>query len=127
MSRLRPRPRLSCEAELRHPRPHFAEDGQLWGSGCNTDGQLGLGAGALEDMHQFTQVELPEQIGREGGVAELRAGADTSAVVTKAGTVWSWGNSVRTAHNPIRSLNTKLTLNRWPNTGVRSGDARPQD
>ncbi len=47
-------------------------------------------------MHEFTQIELPGQVAKEGGVAQLRAGADTSAVITKAGTVWSWGNSVRT-------------------------------
>lgn len=48
----------------------------------------------MEDVHEFAKVDLPEEVIKEGGVAGLRAGADTSALITKSGKVWSWGNSV---------------------------------
>lgn len=76
----------------------LAEAGEIFGTGCNTDGQLGLGDGVLEDVYQLTQLQLPMEIASEGGVACIRAGADTSALITASGKLWTWGNSVR----PVR-------------------------
>lgn len=73
----------------------LTETGEIYGTGCNTDGQIGLGA-AEADVFGFTKVDLPAEIAQEGGVARISAGADTSALVTASGRVWTWGNSVRT-------------------------------
>ncbi|GAA5921507.1 hypothetical protein JCM3775_003080 [Rhodotorula graminis] len=70
----------------------LTEDGQVWGTGCNTDGQLGLGS-ASSDVFELTRVPLPHEVEQQGGVARISAGADTSALVTKSGTLWVWGNS----------------------------------
>ena len=56
----------------------------------NTDGQLGLGH--TKDVCHFTKVRLPEAVVSQG-LAAIRAGGDTSALVTEHGAVWSWGNS----------------------------------
>lgn len=72
----------------------------MWGTGCNTDGQLGLGPSVLDDVHEFTRLELPSEVQAQGGVVELRAGADTSALITATGTVWTWGNSVSQPPTP---------------------------
>ncbi|GAA5928361.1 hypothetical protein JCM10213_005716 [Rhodosporidiobolus nylandii] len=86
----------------------LTEDGDIYGTGCNTDGQLGLSpspspsspsspnspAEALSDIYQLTRLPLPAHIRtHEGGVAAIRAGADTSALITLSGKVFSWGNS----------------------------------
>ncbi|GAA6000427.1 hypothetical protein JCM10207_008007 [Rhodosporidiobolus poonsookiae] len=77
----------------------LTEDGDIYGTGCNTDGQLGLGASAspddgLSDVYELTKIPLPSHIRtHEGGVKRISAGADTSALVTESGKVWSWGNS----------------------------------
>ncbi|ORY79291.1 regulator of chromosome condensation 1/beta-lactamase-inhibitor protein II [Leucosporidium creatinivorum] len=71
----------------------LSESGEIWGTGCNTDGQLGLGEGVLEDVYQLTQMQLPKEVVSEGGAAQVRAGADTSALITASGKVWTWGNS----------------------------------
>ena len=42
----------------------------------------------------FTKSALPTEVMQEGGVARISAGADTSALVTESGRVWTWGNSV---------------------------------
>lgn len=65
----------------------------MYGTGCNTDGQIGLGD-ASGDVCGFTQIALPSEVVQEGGVARISAGADTSALVTASGRVWTWGNSV---------------------------------
>ncbi|KPV76559.1 uncharacterized protein RHOBADRAFT_52550 [Rhodotorula graminis WP1] len=70
----------------------LTEDGQVWGTGCNTDGQLGLGS-ASSDVFELTRVPLPLAVEQQGGVERISAGADTSALVTKSGTLWVWGNS----------------------------------
>ncbi|POY72465.1 hypothetical protein BMF94_4291 [Rhodotorula taiwanensis] len=70
----------------------LTETGEIYGTGCNTDGQIGLGA-AEADVFGFTKVDLPAEIAQEGGVARISAGADTSALVTASGRVWTWGNS----------------------------------
>lgn len=71
--------------------------------GANTDGQLGLGEGSLKDTYEFTKVTLPGEIDElQGGVARIRAGADTSGLITKAGKVWTWGNSASCSrHFPL--------------------------
>ncbi|GAA6027647.1 hypothetical protein JCM8097_007963 [Rhodosporidiobolus ruineniae] len=85
----------------------LTEDGSIYGTGCNTDGQLGLGsspsssssssgneAEGLHDIFQLTRLPLPAHIqAHEGGVKSISAGADTSALVTESGSVWTWGNS----------------------------------
>ncbi|GAA5821445.1 hypothetical protein JCM3770_007085 [Rhodotorula araucariae] len=70
----------------------LTETGELYGTGCNTDGQLGLG-NAAADVYQLTRVPLPSEVDMEGGVERISAGADTSALVTRSGSVWTWGNS----------------------------------
>lgn len=72
----------------------LTENGQVFGTGCNTDGQLGL-ASASSDIYQLTRLPLPREIDKEGGVERISAGADTSAFITKSGKVWTFGNSVR--------------------------------
>ncbi|TNY22351.1 putative Uvb-resistance protein uvr8 [Rhodotorula diobovata] len=80
------------EAGFEHLLILTAEDGEIYGTGCNTDGQLGLGA-ATSDVYQLTRLPLPGEVAKEGGVERISAGADTSALVTKSGTLWVWGNS----------------------------------
>ncbi|GAA5951146.1 hypothetical protein JCM8115_005068 [Rhodotorula mucilaginosa] len=70
----------------------LTESGDVYGTGCNTDGQIGLGD-ASGDVVGFTKIALPSEIVQEGGVARICAGADTSALVTESGRVWTWGNS----------------------------------
>ncbi|GAA5968733.1 hypothetical protein JCM11641_000713 [Rhodosporidiobolus odoratus] len=75
----------------------LTEDGTIFGTGCNTDGQLGLGGSspsALDDLHELTQLQLPSHLQtHEGGIRTIRAGADTSALITESGKIWTWGNS----------------------------------
>ncbi|GAA5885643.1 hypothetical protein JCM6882_007509 [Rhodosporidiobolus microsporus] len=77
----------------------LTENGEIFGTGCNTDGQLGLGSSSddaegLNDIFALTKLPLPAHIyTHEGGVASISAGADTSALVTVSGKVYSWGNS----------------------------------
>lgn len=71
-----------------------AENGEIWGAGCNTDGQLGLGDGELSDVYQMTKMELPHEVIKQGGPRHIQAGADTSALITESGQIWTWGNSV---------------------------------
>jgi len=71
-----------------------AESGDLYGTGCNTDGQLGLSHS--RDVYQLTKIPLPESINsREGGIERIVAGGDTSGFITKSGKLFTWGNSVR--------------------------------
>ncbi|GAA5849583.1 hypothetical protein JCM8547_000504 [Rhodosporidiobolus lusitaniae] len=77
----------------------LTEDGEIYGTGCNTDGQLGLGPsssldGGLSDVFELSKLSLPEHIrAHEGGVKSISAGADTSALITESGKVFAWGNS----------------------------------
>lgn len=73
----------------------FADGGHIFGTGCNTDGQLGLGPDVISDVYELTRMPVPPQVADEGVVA-IRAGADTSALLTSSGSLWTWGNSVRT-------------------------------
>jgi len=68
----------------------LSDDGQLYGTGVNTDGQLGIGDD--EDRHSFSKIDLPEELSSDG-IASIVAGADTSAVLTRAGNLWTFGNS----------------------------------
>lgn len=83
----------------------LTESGDVYGTGCNTDGQIGLGD-ASGDICGFTQIDLPSEVVQEGGVARISAGADTSALVTESGRVWTWGNSVR--HPNLRDSNQTM-------------------
>lgn len=71
--------------------PFSSEQGHLYGTGVNTDGQLGTNDD--DDRHSFTRIPLPEQL-EEDGIASLHAGADSSAVISKEGDLWTFGNSV---------------------------------
>ncbi|KAK4058370.1 hypothetical protein OIO90_000528 [Microbotryomycetes sp. JL221] len=72
----------------------LSESGEIWGTGCNTDGQLGLGPENLEDESALTKVALPEEIIKgDDKVERISAGADTSAFVTERGALYTWGNS----------------------------------
>ena len=57
----------------------------------NTDGQLGTGDEA--DRHVFSEVSVPAQL-KEDGIASIHAGADTSAIISNEGDIWTFGNSV---------------------------------
>ncbi|KAL8286415.1 hypothetical protein RQP46_004432 [Phenoliferia psychrophenolica] len=70
----------------------LSEDGHVYGTGCNTDGQLGLGPDVLTDVYELSRLTLPTEVVADG-VAAIRAGADTSALLTKSGALWTWGNS----------------------------------
>lgn len=69
----------------------LSEGGKVLASGIGTDGQLG--AGNDSDQHAFAQLSLPAQLAEEG-VAAVEAGADTSAILSGQGNVWTFGNSV---------------------------------
>ncbi|KAM0788346.1 hypothetical protein ACM66B_001487 [Microbotryomycetes sp. NB124-2] len=70
----------------------LSEPGEVWGTGCNTDGQLGLGPDYTQDASSLTRVRLPQDvIGSK--VARIFAGADTSALITEDGDLFTWGNS----------------------------------
>lgn len=68
----------------------LSEDGKVWSSGIGTDGQLGRGDDL--DQHAFSQLSLPSQLAEEG-VAAVEAGADTSAILSGQGNLWTFGNS----------------------------------
>ncbi|KAK4702873.1 hypothetical protein P7C70_g3350, partial [Phenoliferia sp. Uapishka_3] len=70
----------------------LSEGGEIYGTGCNTDGQLGLGEEVVKDVYEITRMPLPDQVVHEG-VARIRAGADTSALITYSGDLYTWGNS----------------------------------
>ncbi|GAA6009389.1 hypothetical protein JCM11491_004303 [Sporobolomyces phaffii] len=70
----------------------LTESGDVFATGCNTDGQLGLGTS--DDAYAFTRVPIPDWIrDREGGVLRVVAGADTTGVITHSGKLFTWGNS----------------------------------
>ncbi|GAA5936202.1 RCC1 domain-containing protein [Sporobolomyces koalae] len=72
----------------------LTESGDIYGTGCNTDGQLGLGPESISDIYTLTQIPLSSEITeREGGVAKIFAGGDTSGLITHSGKVYTWGNS----------------------------------
>ena len=66
-------------------------DGSLLSTGANPDGQLGIGSD--DPCHTFTLVRIALSV-PEQGIGKIRAGADTSALITNDGTLWTWGNSV---------------------------------
>ncbi|GAA98751.1 uncharacterized protein L969DRAFT_95074 [Mixia osmundae IAM 14324] len=70
---------------------HFlalTDQGEVYGSGINTDGQIGSGL-SDSDVTVLTRIQLPKGEQPE----HIRAGADTSLIITSQGSVWSWGNS----------------------------------
>ncbi|GAA6063558.1 hypothetical protein JCM10212_004489, partial [Sporobolomyces blumeae] len=74
----------------------LTRSGTLYGSGCNTDSQLAIARSLVStpDVYALTPIPLPVEItDQEGGVELVRAGADTSALVTKSGKLYTWGNS----------------------------------
>lgn len=58
--------------------------------GCSTDGQCGQPE--LDDFWAPIGIHLPDELSRDH-VAGVRAGGDTSAIITNAGRLWTWGNS----------------------------------
>lgn len=85
---------LTCPFSLRPTACYLsAEQGELYGTGVNTDGQLG--AGDAVDRRVLSKLELPDAVMQGGGgVASVHAGADTSAIITRTGELWTFGNSV---------------------------------
>ncbi|GAA5906171.1 uncharacterized protein JCM6883_005465 [Sporobolomyces salmoneus] len=70
----------------------LTESGDLFGSGCNTDGQLGLSHS--RDVYSLTHIPLPPFVKeKEGGIEKIVAGGDTSGFITKSGKLYTWGNS----------------------------------
>lgn len=63
------------------------DDSTVAGTGVNTDGQLGTGDDV--DRMKLESISLPDT-----AVKAIRAGADTSAIVTESGQLWTFGNSV---------------------------------
>lgn len=68
------------------------DSGEIFGSGCNTDGQLGLGPSELSDIHTLTRVRLPEEVNNQR-ISSIHSGGDTSGLITDSGELWTWGNS----------------------------------
>lgn len=75
----------------------LTESNDIYGTGANTDGQLAMTPASDDasaaDVYRWTKIALPKEI-VEDGIAAIRAGADTSALITRSGKLWSWGNSV---------------------------------
>ena len=67
-------------------------DGKLFGTGVNTDGQLGMSDDV--DRLTFSEISIPTQL-IEDGIASVHAGADTSAFISNEGDLWTFGNSVK--------------------------------
>lgn len=68
------------------------ENGDLYGTGCNTDGQLSISPPL--DLYSLTKIDLPKEIKqKEGGIWKIIAGGDTSGLITKSGKLYTWGNS----------------------------------
>ncbi|CAD6565465.1 MAG: hypothetical protein CYPHOPRED_005640 [Cyphobasidiales sp. Tagirdzhanova-0007] len=65
-------------------------DGKLFGTGVNTDGQLGMSDDV--DRLTFSEISIPTQL-IEDGIASVHAGADTSAFISNEGDLWTFGNS----------------------------------
>lgn len=63
--------------------------------GCSTDGQCGIDE--LDDVWNITRLNLPQDVTKEE-IASIHAGGDTSALITKTGRLWTWGNSVHFVH-----------------------------
>lgn len=69
----------------------FSEQGLVFGTGVNTDGQLGTGDDL--DRHILSPVRLSDEIYGEG-VTNIGCGADTSSILTSKGRLYTFGNSV---------------------------------
>jgi len=80
-------------------------DEALWAWGIGRDGQLGLGDAA--DRLVPVRVVVEEEFG--GSKVLMACGEDHTLAVTKAGTLWSWGNgaSGKLGHN---DENNRLVL-----------------
>lgn len=68
--------------------------GHVFATGANPDGQLGLGD--RNDRDAFILLDLTSEV-RDDGVRSIRAGADTSALITQSGRLFTFGNSVRSS------------------------------
>lgn len=69
----------------------YLDDGLLLATGINTDGQLGTGEDS--DSPVFRPVASMAASGA-GTIASIAAAADTTAVMTDKGDIWTFGNSV---------------------------------
>lgn len=70
------------------------EAGHLYGTGCNTDGQLSLSSSNTSDHYSLTRIPLsPLLTTQEGGILKILSGGDTSGLITKSGKLYTWGNS----------------------------------
>ncbi|GAA5887220.1 hypothetical protein JCM16303_007381 [Sporobolomyces ruberrimus] len=72
----------------------LTEAGHLYGTGCNTDGQLSLSSSNTSDHYSLTRIPLsPLLTTQEGGILKILSGGDTSGLITKSGKLYTWGNS----------------------------------
>ena len=75
----------------------LTESNEIYATGANTDGQLAIMPDSKDasaaDVYSFTKIVLPTEVVQDG-IASIRAGADTSTLITRSGKLWSWGNSV---------------------------------
>ncbi|MEP7124526.1 MAG: hypothetical protein ABJE95_26595 [Byssovorax sp.] len=61
--------------------------GDLWCWGRNSDGELGLGAGAVG------QTRAPQRVGNGSDWRDVRVGQQTSCGLRGKGTLWCWGRN----------------------------------
>ncbi|XP_053692054.1 secretion-regulating guanine nucleotide exchange factor isoform X2 [Sabethes cyaneus] len=80
----------------------LADDGQLFASGWNNRGQLGLGH--AEDVNRFTCVT----VGREEGFKSIATGWDVSGAINARGDLYLWGSNVwlQIADKSVKYLST---------------------
>lgn len=103
------------------PLDTISDQNEIYGTGCNTDSQLGLGptsSSLSKDVYSFLPTLLPEIV-KERGIEWIRAGADTSALLDKEGDLWTWGNSVSPALVP-RPKEVQIFISCRLTTGVCS-------
>ena len=81
----------------------MTENGDVVGWGRNDHGQVGTSEGEEEEGGEGGEtrgkdkmtlprlISLPDQLKREGGVKEIRVGAEHNVALSFHGRVWSWG------------------------------------
>ena len=67
-------------------------DGNLYGTGLNTSGQLA--DGTIVNKTSFTKMTLPSTVTTDNQVKYVKAGKEITSVMLEDGTVWTVGNNV---------------------------------